>query len=111
MFVIKECNKGTSFLYVSMITKILNYFNICMTNLTYRSTGLTQEFSQCTLTNMSYFWDINHQAYYFRMGKNGKKIYNFDDSAQFGDDATEGHMDDEQLIGTSNHVPEGDAVI
>lgn len=34
MFSIKECNKGTSFFYVSMIVKILNYFNIGMPNLT-----------------------------------------------------------------------------
>lgn len=28
MFAIKECNKGTSFFYVSMITKFRSYFNI-----------------------------------------------------------------------------------
>lgn len=54
MFAIKECNKGTYFCYVSMITKILNYFNIGMTILTCKSPGLAQEFSQHTLTT----WNI-----------------------------------------------------
>lgn len=57
-FTIKECNKGMSFFYVSMITKILNYFNIGMPNLAYKYLGPAQEFSQCTLTNMGYFLDV-----------------------------------------------------
>lgn len=79
MFSIKECNKGTSFCYVSMIAKILNYFKIGIPNLTYTSPDQAQEFSRCTLTNMGYFWEVNHSAYYFRTGENGRKIYNFDD--------------------------------
>lgn len=43
------------------------------------------------------------------MGKNGRKIYNFDDPVEFGDDVTETHMDVDQTIGTSHDVPEGDA--
>ena len=68
-----------------MITKILNYFNIGMPNLIYKSPGPAQEFSQHTLINLGYFWDINRRAYYFRAGKNGRKIYNFDDLAEFGE--------------------------
>lgn len=78
-----------------MITKILNYFNIGMPDLTYKSRGFAQEFSQQTLHNLGYFGDINRRAYYFRSGKNGRKIYNFDDPAKFGDDAAEAHVDDE----------------
>lgn len=108
MFAIKECNKGTSFCYVSMISKILNYFNIGMPNLSYISPGQAQDFSQRTLTNMGYFWNVNHWAYYLCMGKNGRKIYNFDDLVEFGDDAAEAHMDDELPIGTCHDVPEDD---
>lgn len=72
MFSIKDYNKGTSFCYVSMISKILNYFNIGILNLQYRSLRLAQEFSQRTLTNMGYFQGGNHRVYYFRMGKNGR---------------------------------------
>lgn len=111
MFAIKECNKGTSLCYVSVIAKILNYFNIGMPNLTYRSPDQAQEFFQRTLTNMGYFWNINHRAHYFLMGKNGRKIYNFDDPAEFSDDAVEAHMDDEQPIGASHDVLEGDVVM
>lgn len=70
-----------------MIVKILNYFNIGMPNLTYKSSGQAQEFSQRTLTNMGYFWNLHRRAYYFWMGKNGKKIINFDDPVEFSDDA------------------------
>lgn len=59
-FAIKEYKKGMSFFYVSMITKILNYFNTGMPNLNYKSLGPAQEFYQRTLTNMGYFWDIQH---------------------------------------------------
>ncbi|CAL5200015.1 unnamed protein product [Lathyrus oleraceus] len=111
MFAIKECNKGTSFGYVSMIIKILNYFEIAMPNLTYKSSGPTQDFSQRTLTNLGYFWNINRRAYYFRTSKNGRKIYNFDDLAKFGDDVVDAHMDDEQLMGVPHDVLEGDAVM
>lgn len=52
MFAIKECNKVTSFCYVSMIAKILNYFNIGIPNLQCRSPIMAQEFSVCILTNM-----------------------------------------------------------
>lgn len=60
---------------------------------------------------MDYFWDVNHQVYYFCMGKNGRKSYNFDDPAEFGDDVTEGHMDDEQPIGAFDDIIEGDVVM
>lgn len=45
------------------------------------------------------------------MGKNGKKIYNFDDLAKFDDATAKAHMDDKQPIGASHDVPEGDVVI
>lgn len=111
MFAIKKCNKGTSFCYVSMITKIPNYFNIDMLNLAYKSPGLVQEFSQRTLTNLRYFGDINHKAYYFRASKNARKIYNFNDPVEFDDDAIEAHMDDEKPMGVPYDVLEGDAVM
>lgn len=94
-----------------MITKILNYFEIGMPNLTYKSPGPAQEFSQRTLTNLGYFWDINRQAYYFRAGKSDRKIYNFDDPAEFGDDVDDAHIDGEQLMGVPQDVPKGVAVI
>lgn len=95
MFAIKKCNKGTFFCYVSMITKILNYFNTDIPNITYKSPGHVQEFSQRTLTNVGYFWYINRRAYYFLAGKNARKIYNFDDPVEFCDEEAEVHMDDE----------------
>lgn len=45
------------------------------------------------------------------MGKNGRKIYNFDDPTEFGDDDVEAHMDDEQPISASHDVPEGGGVM
>lgn len=55
MFAIKKCNKVTSFIYVSMISKILKFFNIGLPNLSYKSPGSAQEFSQMTLANLGYF--------------------------------------------------------
>lgn len=75
-----------------MIAKILNYFNIEMLNLQYRYSGQAQEFSQHKLINMGYFWDENRRVYYFCMGKNDRKIYNFDDPSEFGDESAETHM-------------------
>lgn len=76
-----------------------------MPNLTYKSPYQAQEFSQRTLTNMGYFRDVNHRAYYFCMGKNGRKTYNFDDLVEFDVVAAEAHMDDEKPIGASHDVP------
>lgn len=45
MFSINKCNKGTSFSYVSMISKILKIFNIGLPNLSYKSPRSAQEFS------------------------------------------------------------------
>lgn len=45
MFALKDCNKGTSFCYVSMIAKILNYFTIKVPNLLFKSLDPVQEFS------------------------------------------------------------------
>lgn len=45
------------------------------------------------------------------MGKNGRKMYNFDDCAEFSVDVVETHMDDEKPIGTSHDVPGGDVVM
>lgn len=109
MFSIKDCNKGNSFCYVSMIVKILNYFNIWMPNLQYKSLSMAQEFSQRILINMGYFWDENHRVYYFRVGKSGRKMYNFDDPTEFVDATTEQHVVDDQPIGISHGVPQGDA--
>lgn len=53
---------------------------------------------------------INHRAYYFYAGKNGRKTYNFDDPAEFGDNAVEAHVDDEHHMGVPHDVPEGNAV-
>lgn len=58
MFSIKKCNKGTSFFYVSMISKSMKLFNIGLPNLSYKSLGSVQEFSQRNLTNLGYFWDV-----------------------------------------------------
>lgn len=42
------------------------------------------------------------------MDKNGRKMYNFDDLAEFGDVVAETHMVDDQPIGTSHDVLKGD---
>lgn len=60
---------------------------------------------------MEYFGDINRRAYYLRAGKNGKKIYNFDDLVECGDLIDEAHMDDEQPMGVPHDVPGGDVVM
>lgn len=54
---------------------------------------------------------MNHRAYYFCAGKNGRNIYNFDDPTEFGDDAAEAHMDDEQPMGVPHDVLEGDVIM
>lgn len=94
-----------------MIAKILNYLNIGMPNLQHRSPSMAQEFSQRTLTNMGYFWDEDHRVYYFRVSKNGKKIYNFDDPTEFVDVAVEPHVVEDQPIGAPHGVPQGDTVM
>lgn len=48
---------------------------------------------------MGYFWGENHRVYYFRMGKNGRKIYNFDDPVEFDDHVVNTHVVDDQPIG------------
>lgn len=58
---------------------------------------------------MGYFRNVNRWVYYFRIGKNGMNIYNFDDPTEFGDEVVETHMIDDQPIDTSHDVPEGDA--
>lgn len=67
-----------------------------MPNITYKSPGPVQEFSQRTLTNLGPFCDINHKAYYFLASKNARKIYNFDNPVEFGDEVVKAHMDDEK---------------
>lgn len=42
MFAINKCNKVTSFSYVSMISKILKFFNIGLPNLSYKSFGFAK---------------------------------------------------------------------
>lgn len=77
MFSIKKWNNGTSFFYPYMIAKILNYFDIALPNLTYKSPSSSQEFSHHTLINMNYFWDANRRVCYLRLSKHGRKVYNF----------------------------------
>lgn len=43
------------------------------------------------------------------MGKDGRKIYNYDGLAEFGDDATKTDMVDDKPVGTSHDALEGDA--
>lgn len=94
-----------------MIAKILNYFDIGFPNLAYKSPGSSQEFSHCTLVNMNYFWDVIHQVYYLGLSKHGRKVYNFDDPIEYGDDAAEAHMDHEQPMEVHHDGTEGDAVM
>lgn len=49
--------------------------------------------------------------YYFRVSKNGKEIYNFDDHVEFVDANAETHMVDDQPFGAPHGVPQGDAVM
>jgi hypothetical protein len=85
-----------------MIAKILNYFDIGLPNLTYKSPGLSQEFSHRTLVNMNYFWDVNRQVYYLRLSKHGRKVCNFNNPIESDEDASEAHMNDEQTYGGSS---------
>ncbi|CAI8605807.1 unnamed protein product [Vicia faba] len=56
---------------------------------------------------MEYFWDEDCKVYYFRVKKNGKKIYNFNDLDEFIDSTAKTHVVDDQPIG----APQVDAVI
>lgn len=78
-----------------MIVKILNYFDISLPNLTYKSPSSSQEFSHRTLVNMNYFWDVNRRVYYLHLSKHGRKVYNFDDPIEYDDDVVEALMNDE----------------
>ncbi|CAI8602283.1 unnamed protein product [Vicia faba] len=63
MFSIRECHKGSSLSYSSMISRILMHFQIDMQNLPCISLGKTQEFNATTLANMWYRWDKDQHAY------------------------------------------------
>lgn len=111
MFSIKKCNKGTSFFYPTMIAKIIDYFNIGLLNLTYKYPGSSQEVSHRTLVNMNYFWDEKCYVYYLCLCKHGRKVYDFDDHIECGDDAAEASMNDEKPMGFHHDVTEGGVVI
>lgn len=113
MFAIKKYNKGTSLSYVSMISKILKFFNIGLPNLSYKSHGSSQVFSQRALTNLGYFWDVQHMAYYFLASKSPRRIYNFDDSDAFEDECEEKgvHMEDDKHIGGHRNLHEEDTLM
>lgn len=83
-----------------MISIFLKFFNIFLPNLSYKSHGSTQEFSQRTLKNLWYFWDVQHREYYFPSNKNAGRIYNFDDPAALEDECEEEgvHMKDKHHI-------------
>lgn len=96
-----------------MISKILKFFNIGLPNLSYKSRGYAQEFSQRNLTNLGYFLDVLHRAYYFLAGKNAKRIYNFDSLAAFEDEGEEEgiHIEDGHHIGDHQNIHEEDAMM
>lgn len=56
---------------------------------------------------MNYFWDLHSQAYYLRLSKNGRNIFNYDDPVELVDAGIEAHMKDEK----QHDVPEGDVVM
>lgn len=53
---------------------------------------------------MNYFWDVNLRVYYLRLSKHGRKVYNFDDPIECGDDADKSPMSDEQPMGVHHDV-------
>lgn len=85
---------------MSMISEIMKCFNISLPNLSYKSPGSVQEFSQRILTNFGHFWDVQQMAYYFLASKNSRRISSFDDPTAFEDEGEkEGvHMEDEHHI-------------
>lgn len=91
----------------------MKFLNIGLPNLSYKSPGSVQEFSQRTLTNLGYFWDVQQMAYYFLAGKNAIRVYNFDDPADFKDEGEEEgvHMEDEHHTGNKKNLNEEDAMM
>lgn len=49
--------------------------------------------------------------YYLRLSKHGRKVYNFDDPIEYGDNIIEAHMDDDKPIGVHHYITEGDVVM
>lgn len=83
MLAIKDCNKGSSLCYASMIAKILKHFGIGVPNLLYISPGLAQEFNKSTMTNLGYHWDNVNKVYFYQVKGFGTIIYNYDDPNEF----------------------------
>lgn len=49
--------------------------------------------------------------YYLCLSKHGRKLYNFDDSIECGDDTVEAPMNDEQPMGVHHNVTKGDVIM
>lgn len=45
---------------------------------------------------MTYFWDENLHVYNLHLSKHGRKVYNFDDPIECGDDIDKASINDEQ---------------
>lgn len=86
MFAIKECTRGYSLCYASMIAKFLKHFCIGVSNLHNISLGQAQEFNMSIMKHMGYHWDEDLKVYYYKMKGSCKIIYNYDDSTKFGID-------------------------
>ncbi|CAI8584050.1 unnamed protein product [Vicia faba] len=57
---------------------------------------------------MGYFWDKGCKVYYFRVKKNGKKMYNFNGPVEFVNSTAELHMVDDQPISASHDASQVD---
>lgn len=84
IFVVRDCNKGSSLCYISMIAKILKHFCISVQNLQYISLGQAQEFKKSTMTHMEYHWYNGLKVYFNKTKGSGRVVYSYDDPAEFG---------------------------
>lgn len=83
MFMVHEFNKGSSFCYPSVISKILKHFHIGMQDILNISPRPTQEFNITTMANMGYKWDKDQSVHYLCMKGSQRCIYNYDDPIDF----------------------------
>lgn len=66
-----------------MIRSILDYFGIVVRNLSFITSGPSQEFRKTTMTLMGYHWDNTKKFYYYQMKGPGKIIHNYDNLDEF----------------------------
>lgn len=105
MFLVRECNKGSSLCYALMIAKIFKNFRFGVPTLPCISPSQNQDFNKTTMRHLVYHWDANHNVYFYRMKGFDKVIYNYDDPAEFNTTNV-----DEQHVEEQVHHVETDMV-